>query len=112
MNFGFDIDGTITAAPEAYRVLMSSLRAAGHGVFVLTGTMDAEATPGHYQGRLQQLRLCGVAGYYDMLHIVTAPHALNKAKFCQEHQIAFMFEDARSYGEEIKKVATVVLMHP
>lgn len=110
MSFGFDIDGTITAAPEQFGIIMASLRLAGHKVHILTGTMDKEATPQHYDFRRQQLREHGVAGLYDVLHIVTAPHAKRKAEYCRAHDIAMMFEDSQSYADEIKKVTACLMM--
>lgn len=111
MNFGFDIDGTIGAAPEAYTAMIAALLSAGHECHVITGTMDPEVTPDHMSKRALQLQRYGLE-WWTKLHIVTAPHALNKAKYCQENNIVFMFEDSPAYADEIRKVTTCVLMCP
>jgi len=110
MNFGFDIDGTITHSPKAFGAIMESLMRCGHQVHVLTGTMDPAITQGHYTARHKQLAACGVAGKYHHLHIVIAPHPQNKASYCQLHNIVMMFEDSPSYADAIKKVTTCLLI--
>jgi hypothetical protein len=110
MNFGFDIDGTITAAPGVFRALVEALRDAGHEIHVITGTMDPVATVEHEAQRYAQLIALGF-GPVTALHVVTAPHAENKAAYCRDHEIVLMFEDSPSYADEISRVTTCVMMH-
>lgn len=114
MNFAFDIDGTITAAPAYYAALMTSLRKCGHGVHVLTGTMQPVATDATYSTRDKQLRGYGItSAMYDKLHIVTSPgNVEQKAQYCLDHDIGFVFEDSQLYTEAIRAVGVTVVTHP
>ena len=112
MNFGFDIDGTITAEPEAYAAIMASLTAAGHWCHVITGTMDDAVTDDHTAKRRAQLEKHGILPgvHWNYLHIVTAPHAINKAKYCEQRDIRMLFEDSDAYIEECRKVTRCLRM--
>ena len=110
MNFGFDIDGTISAAPDIFATIMRSLIAAGHGVHVLSGTGDTVITD-HYDRRREQLAAWGIP--YTALKIVCNPHHLQaKADYCREHDIVMMFEDSVPYTRSImgNGVTNVVVM--
>lgn len=112
MNFGFDVDGTITAAPQAFAAMASALLAAGHEVHVITGTMDAAVTAEHLVARRAQLDSHGFPEC-TALQIVTAPHAEQKAAYCRNHDIVMMFEDSPVYIEAIRAgSSTVVLAMP
>jgi ABC-type arginine/histidine transport system permease subunit len=106
MNFGFDIDGTITRSPEALWAIADALLAAGHEVHVLTGTMDTVLLDSHFEGRVTQLLAHGFNAW-SHLHIVLSPHAKNKAQYCVDNDIVLMFEDSETYSEAISKVTTV-----
>jgi uncharacterized HAD superfamily protein len=109
MNFGFDIDGTITAAPVAFAAIAKALLAAGHEVHVLTGTMDTALNAGHMQRRKEQLATIGFP--YTHLTIVHAPlHVESKAAYCRDHDIVLMFEDSIPYGDAIAAAGTFVMM--
>lgn len=113
MNFGFDIDGTITAAPVAFGAMMQALMDAGHEVHVITGTMDADATDEHYAGRVRQLLNVGIGdSAYTHIHIVTAPHAEEKARYCVEHEIRLMFDDAPPYIDAMRAAGITVAALP
>lgn len=106
MNFGFDIDGTITRAPEALWAIADALLTAGHQVHVLTGTMDEVLTAQHMLDREAQLNAHGFMDW-TQLHIVLAPHAANKAQYCVDNGIVLMFEDSEHYSKAISQVTTV-----
>ncbi len=112
MNFGFDIDGTISAAPEAFAAIAAALIAAGHEVHVLTGTMEPTIDDAMRQRRVAQLAAFGFP--YSRLHIVNAPtHVSGKAAYCSEHRIVMMFEDSIPYSDAIAAAGTfVMLVHP
>lgn len=115
MNFAFDIDGTITAAPEAYQSIMSALMKAGHTVHVLTGTGDAEVTEVHELNRIVQLRACGLdfASHFDYLHIVTSPGNVGqKVQYCLDNNIEFVFEDSEAYTNAMRAAGITVVTHP
>lgn len=109
MNFGFDIDGTISAAPVPFAAIASALIAAGHEVHVLTGTMERTIDDAHRQRRIDQLTLLGFP--YTRLHIVHAPfHVESKAAYCAEHEIVMMFEDSIPYSDAIAAAGTFVMV--
>lgn len=60
MTFAFDIDGTITRAPDVFAAMAAALRQAGHGVVIVTFREDRE-------GALRDLASWGVA--FDTLII-------------------------------------------
>jgi phosphoserine phosphatase len=112
MNYCFDIDGTISEAQPAYAAMIAALLASGHECHILTGTMDAEATEGHYARRTEQLLSMGISEW-TRLHIVTSPgNVEQKAQYCRENNIVFMFEDSPVYADAIREVTTCVLMCP
>lgn len=112
MNYCFDIDGTISEAQPAYAAMIAALLAAGHECHILTGTMDPEATEAHYRERVEQLNSMGIHEW-TKLHIVTSPGNIQqKADYCRENDICFMFEDSAAYADAIRHVTTCVLMCP
>ena len=110
MRFAFDLDGTISAAPDVWRTIMRSLKAQGHDVFILTGAILG--TPGgNPPWRLNQLQTLGVLPEdYTQLVIVTVDNhpdfnvvtkqiGLKKGEFCIQQDVKFMVEDSPVYLE-------------
>lgn len=112
MNFGFDLDGTITAAPRPFRALIKALHAAGHECHVITGTMDPIVLAAHYERRWAQLAAIGLTEADVLLKIVTNPPLTAKADYCRRHGIALMFEDSPEWSEAILAVCPVLLVMP
>lgn len=111
MIFGFDIDGTITAAPKQFAALTHALHAAGHEVAILTGTMDTEVSVTHNIRRTRQLEELGI--HYDYLEIVHAPHHVQaKADFCKRYGVVMMFEDSPEYAKAINEAGTLCVLMP
>jgi putative intracellular protease/amidase len=118
MKFGFDIDGTISAAPAEYRAIMLALRAAEHEVHVITG-QGGVVTPESEDGRRAQLAGLGIfPECYDVLYLAGPSEgswdwqhvAESKAAYCRDHGIAFMFEDSPEYAQAIRATDTVVVV--
>lgn len=120
MNFGFDLDNTITAEPEAFRLLMEALVAAGHGVHVITGVMPG-VTDEHLatvDGRAEQLRSLGLRQdeHYTTIHLAMARGAAaighRKRELCSSLGIELMFEDRSDYANAMREVTRCVLIWP
>lgn len=111
MKFGFDIDGTITAAPAAFAAIMLALRQAGHECWVITGVVGSA---GDENARRAQLAAVGVSpACFDGLRIFATndgPVAAQKAAFCRNEGIDFVFENEPSYAEAIIKACPVTVM--
>lgn len=112
-TFGFDVDGTITAAPKAFASIMGALRDAGHYVYVITG-QTRDVTPADYTRRRNQLDSLGVHQdvQYDALHIAGPPDWVeDKRLFCEQHLLDFVFEDSLRYAEAISTICPVTVMY-
>jgi hypothetical protein len=111
MRFGFDIDGTITAAPEAFAAIMRALRQAGHDVHVITG-QSSPITSEDWAKRVHQLETLGIGtDCYGRMHISGPPDwVADKAAYCRENGIDFVFENDVAYGRAIAAVCPVTLM--
>lgn len=119
MNFGFDIDGTISAAPEAFGAIMRALVSAGETVHVITGGLhDEEPTQEQVQSRIDQLAEMGIisGSHYTMLHVLNGPTtgrvASLKQKVCVEFGMVLMFEDSQVYVDAISRVTQCLMMVP
>lgn len=116
--FGFDVDGTLTATPEAFRPMMSALVDSGHTVHVITGATYREkgscyASP---KWRREQIGKLGIhyRTHYTTLDIVRGTNLEQmgraKAKLARNYKLVLMFEDEPVYADEIGKVCQVVMM--
>lgn len=113
MNFGFDIDGTISASPQVYALLIEALHDAGHGIYIITGTMDPVVTLTHYEQRIHQLMTWGIPPGTYTLFIVNAPnHVAEKARLCKGYAIKMMFEDSETYAQAINAAGTLCVLMP
>lgn len=113
MNFGFDIDGTISAAPEVYAHLIEAIHKRGDAVFILTGTMAPVVTVDDYIDRVLQLQSFGITPGTYVLFIVNAPnHVANKARICKLFNIRMMFEDSDAYAAAINAAGTLCVKMP
>jgi hypothetical protein len=75
----FDLDDTITAQPQLMGELMRALKAAGHGVVVISGDEEGPPDPATLEAKQQLLADCGVSDCYDTLHVVGLPVPQTKA---------------------------------
>lgn len=112
MRFGFDIDGTITAAPKVFATMMPALRASGHFVYIITG-QTRPVTADDYLRRRDQLRDLGIdPSDYDLLYVAGPPDWVeNKRAFCERWAIDFVFEDSLRYAKAISTVCPVTVMY-
>jgi hypothetical protein len=113
MNFGFDIDGTITAAPEVFAAIMRALRRDGHIVHVITG-QTTPVTPEDTHARIKQLESLGIGtDCYSRLHLSGPPDwVTDKAGYCRDVPMDFVFENDAAYAKAIKVFCPITLMVP
>jgi hypothetical protein len=111
--FGFDIDGTISAAPEVFAAIMEALLERGHEVHVITG-QTREVTNADVERRVAQLAALGIfwGQHFDKLHLAGAPDWIaDKAAYCRDHKVDFMFEDSVLYAKAISAWCPVTVMY-
>ncbi len=109
VNFAFDIDGTITAAPKAYGAMMTALVAAGHEVHALTG-QTTPITDADIQGRVRQLEALGTTDFTHLAVVGPPDWVAAKANYCREHDICFVFENDVAYAQAISAACPVTVM--
>ena len=116
MVFGFDIDDTITAAPEVFAALGRSLIRCGHQVVIITGAEPhADTTHGSLAWRQGQLLQCGmlVGVHYDAIYIARGDsHAeigRSKAGLCKSLNVALMIDDKSIFCHAIREVTCCAL---
>jgi hypothetical protein len=108
MNYGFDLDGTLTR--PAVAALANALYAAGHGVYVITGGL-AGIGDWTMERRKQLLFDLGVR-YTEIIRCLapTFPEiALLKAQACEDYGISVMFDDMDVYLSAIQVQCLKVL---
>ncbi len=108
MNFAFDIDGTITAHPKEFKVIMKALLSQGHKVFVLTGALATNVVGGNEAWRRAQLQSVDISpDCYTDLAICVRPtfEEVGKLKgvFCKEYDINMIWEDTGIFIQGIKQ---------
>lgn len=107
MHVAFDIDGTLTSNPEMMRRLISSLRAAGHQVSILTGSIG----PGDLNTRQEQLKRLGIFRdiHFRELCICEGANiqevADGKGVFCRDLCVDMIFEDSPLYLTAVRRIS-------
>jgi hypothetical protein len=108
MIFCFDVDGTITAQPDIFKEIMRGLKAIGHTVYVLTGTiLGSDPTP--QESRDRQLGDLGFkeGEHFDEIIICQGYNWADcgelKGQFCKEKGVDFMIDDADPFIDSINR---------
>lgn len=111
MKFAFDLDGTITAAPEAFKAIMESLMNEGHEVIVLTG-QTREVLLEDHEARFKQLAHYGITpDYFTDIIIAGPPDWVKfKADYCRDNEVALMFENDPAYSQAISEFTPTTMM--
>lgn len=120
MNFGFDLEGTLDAEPQAFRALCSSLVDSWHEVYVITAYWTPDGGPDGNQEALRdsQLEAIGFVRGKDYTEMLFAPGSTVEAQgatkrlLCESHTITLMFEDRQVFTDEISKATTCLLIQP
>jgi hypothetical protein len=107
---GFDIDGCIDADPSAWLSLALALKAAGHGVAILTGSSEATDLP-EYQAKAEYLQSMGWKSgvAYDELVIFQNPTSKAKAKWCRKHHVEILFDNDIGNAEAAMRYCVVAV---
>lgn len=108
MNFCFDMDGTLTRHPKCLGEIMKALKASGHTVYILTGSLG-ETPPDQLNAyRLNQAKELGLFPdtHFDDIVSCVNPSFEGVAKlkgiFCRENSIAWVVDDMPLYIQHIK----------
>ena len=108
MNYGFDLDGTLTK--PAIAQLANDLFDAGHRIYVITGGM---ADSGEWTIERRQELLAKLGVKYTKVVRCLAPSfreiADLKNKACQEYNISVMLDDMDIYLNAIQSQCLKVL---
>lgn len=105
----FDINGTIDADPATFQALMSALVAAGHQVYVLTGSSSPTVTKQDRAEKKHYLEQLGCGQSYTKLKVFPDPPHKAKAKFCQKYNVNLLFDNSVKNAQLASKFCTVVL---
>lgn len=120
MNFGFDLEGTLDVAPEAFRALCGALVSSGHNVFVITAYWSTDGSDDPIQEGVRQGQLDAIGFVFgeDYGEILFAPGATVEAQaaakrlLCDNRDVRLMFEDRQEFTDEISKATQCVLIQP
>ncbi|MDX1373065.1 MAG: hypothetical protein R3321_11375 [Nitrososphaeraceae archaeon] len=82
MKFGFDLDNTITEAPEMWAAIINALSDAGHETHIITYRHPVQ----HLKDTKKELEMYGIR--YDHLHLVC-----DKEEICRIWKIDMAFDD-------------------
>jgi hypothetical protein len=110
----FDLDDTITRAPEFYRQVMWALRSCGHKVHVLSGTHHAPATPEDLTAKAELLRSLGCASCYDELVAVSGPEDKvpeNKVAYMRSVGASALIDNDKANVKAAQKAGFLALRH-
>lgn len=121
MKYAIDIDGTITADPERFRMMMADLVNAetseGNLVICLTGSLSVGADPEELkQKRVLQLRKIGLEGGddYDDIHVCVGPTpedvARMKGEYCRDQGVDVFIDDTPMYRKAVKQLSPGTLV--
>jgi hypothetical protein len=108
MNYGFDLDGTLTR--PAIAALANTLYAAGHGIYIITGGL-ADTGAWTMEKRKQLLFDLGVS-YTEIIRCLAPTFseiAQLKAQACKDYGISVMFDDMDVYLNAIQVQRAKVL---
>ena len=73
MLVAVDIDGCADAYPREFQSIMSALRAAGHTVYVVTGSQGPTVTQADLDEKATYLSSLGLGESYDVLTVIGNP---------------------------------------
>lgn len=101
MNFGVDIDGTVSAMPEVFQAICRSLMRCGHHVYVVTAAMPDRKHPEKNTPHGRQEELAGYGMFprthYDRVVLAWGDDrrqvAKAKAEWCRKLHLDVMFDN-------------------
>ncbi len=107
----FDLDGTITAFPDEMNALMSSLKAAGHRVEVLSGFKGDSADQSVLDEKQALLKSLG-CDCYDRLVVVANPKndvAAQKAAYMRQVNATALVDNNHKNVRTVRKAGFLVM---
>lgn len=112
----FDLDQTITSAPEFYRALMGALTAAGVEVHVLSGVHHKHATQADAQEKKGLLSSMGMeqGTHYSQLTAVSGPEkkvAKGKVNYMTHAGATSLVDNSKRNVKAARKAGFLALHH-
>jgi hypothetical protein len=112
MKIAVDLDGTITAVPFFFEVLMRACQRGqmteGITLIILTACFNGQPTREEKEALLRHHNLFE-GTHYDELVIVEGvdlhERGTRKAVYCRDHQVDAIFEDCDIYIDLIRKIS-------
>ncbi|OPY60057.1 MAG: hypothetical protein A4E57_04568 [Syntrophorhabdaceae bacterium PtaU1.Bin034] len=111
LRIAIDVDNTITANPQFFRLFIENQLRAGNEVHVLTGRKSSgeegnQESPGE---RVEQLRKIGITNYTRLIQITRRTQhpdiGIGKGEYCRDNLIDMVLEDDILYIQEISRIS-------
>jgi len=115
MKFAFDLDNTIDATPHEMQTLMSTIKASGHWVEVVTGTGGDEATQAEWQNKVNYLNTLGCGACWNSLTIIAHPNGSSdqlKAKWLVEHGFDVLVDNDKDNAKAATAAGVPLVLVP
>ena len=109
MKVALDLDGTISADPEGFQHLASSLRAKGHKVVVLSGCHHDPITPECKAEKKAYLKELGFKAYDKLKVYPQTSAAQDKGRYCREHNVALAVDNSLRNVQLMPQTTTVLV---
>jgi hypothetical protein len=111
MQIAVDIDGTLDAYPNELRGIMGSVMAAGHQIYILTGTQDDVATQDDWQKKVDYVKALGCESVWDKLIVVSGDDiAKAKAKWCKDNGVDVLIDNDKDNAKAVTAEGILVLV--
>jgi hypothetical protein len=110
IRIAVDIDHTITANPEFFKLFIENQLQAGNEIHVLTGRLSSrEENAVNPADRVEQLRRLGITKYTTLVQITRQAQypdiGIGKGEYCRDHNIDMIMEDDTLYIGEISRIS-------
>lgn len=114
MKVCVDIDGCIDSNPREFQSIMSSLKACGHTVVVLTGSQNGAPSAADQKEKAAYLQKLGCGACYDQLVVLdgTDQDALPqvKADWCKKNNVDVLVDNTKANAKAAQSVVPLVLV--
>jgi len=120
MNFGFDLEGTLDAEPEAFRAICQGLILQSQGVYVITAYYSEDLERDNLQETIRRNQLNAIGfrqtrHYTDMLFApgdTAECQGQIKRALCEQMNVQLMFEDREVFADQISATTRCLLLQP
>ena len=94
MKFGFDLDGTIISAAKQFREMIKCLYNGGNEIYIISGLDENMDNEESLIFKRQQLGAIGIdLEWIKEIKVIDPPLDVNKAEYCKNNNIDFLFEN-------------------